>query len=109
MQGERYVVVIVVFNPYIIYELSIRFCGAVDFTTSHLGSSSLKTHYNFICSLFCLQLTKFLMRGELAEDWKAYLIPESESAWKQLSSPGTVAKLKGVMDRLSGKKATSKL
>ncbi|KAL4526216.1 hypothetical protein Ndes2437B_g07471 [Nannochloris sp. 'desiccata'] len=54
-------------------------------------------------------LTKFLMRGELAEDWKAYLIPESESAWKQLSSPGTVAKLKGVMDRLSGKKATSKL
>jgi hypothetical protein len=51
-----------------------------------------------------LQLTKLLMRGELAEEWKAYLIPESESAWKQLNSPGTVAKLKGVMDRLSGKK-----
>jgi len=49
------------------------------------------------------------MRGELAEDWKAYLIPESESAWKQLSSTDTVAKLKGVMDRLSGKKAASKL
>ena len=45
-----------------------------------------------------------LMRGGLAEAWKTYLIPESESAWKQLSSPVTVAKLKGVMDRLSGNK-----
>jgi hypothetical protein len=49
------------------------------------------------------------MRGELAEDWKAYLIPEAESAWKQLSSPGTVAKLKGVMDRLAGNKKAAKL
>jgi hypothetical protein len=49
------------------------------------------------------------MRGELAENWKAYLIPESDSAWKQLSSPDTVTKLKGVMDRLSGKKGASKL
>lgn len=50
-----------------------------------------------------------LLRGELVEQWKNYLIPEAESAWKQLSSPTTVAILKGVMDRLSGKKNPSKL
>lgn len=51
-----------------------------------------------------LQETKRLLRGDLADQWQAYLIPESEYAWKQLSSQATVDKLRGVMERLSGKK-----
>jgi hypothetical protein len=45
-----------------------------------------------------------LLRGELAEQWRAYMGPEAEGAWTLLASPGTVAKLKATMERLSGKK-----
>ena len=44
------------------------------------------------------------MRGDLSEQWRAYLDGEAEHAWGLLSSPATVARLKGVMDRLSGKR-----
>lgn len=51
-----------------------------------------------------MQETKRLLRGELAEQWKAYMVPEAEHAWAMLNSPQTVAALGKVMERLSGKK-----
>ena len=56
-----------------------------------------------------MQETKRLLRGDLAEQWQNYLPQEADYAWKQLSSAGTVAKLKGVMDRLSSGGKKSKL
>ena len=44
------------------------------------------------------------MRGELADQWRAYMVPEAETAWNQLSSPGTVEKLRGVLETLSSAK-----
>jgi len=50
------------------------------------------------------QVTKLQLRGELAAQWKAYLVPEADGAWNMLTSPQTVAALGKVLARLSGNK-----
>ncbi|KAJ3189873.1 hypothetical protein HDU85_000157 [Gaertneriomyces sp. JEL0708] len=49
------------------------------------------------------QLTKNVLRGDLAREWAddAWLTQEAEGAWKMLSSPRTVKALDGVFARLS--------
>ncbi len=49
--------------------------------------------------------TKRLLRSEFAAAWEAYLEGEAARAWAQLAEPRTVAALRGVMERLAGRKA----
>ena len=49
--------------------------------------------------------TKLGARGEFAAAWQDYAPTEAAGAWGMLASPGTVAALKRVMDRLGAKKA----
>lgn len=53
--------------------------------------------------------TKRLMRGDFAREWAAYAEAEVDYAWELLVSPGVVAQLGAVLERLSGGKPKSKL
>lgn len=56
-----------------------------------------------------MQETKRLMRGDFAREWAAYAETEVDYAWELLVSPGVVAQLGAVLERLSGGKPKSKL
>jgi len=47
--------------------------------------------------------TKLWLRKELSEAWESELEEEAKGAWKSLSSPGSIAMLKSVLERLSPK------
>lgn len=49
------------------------------------------------------------MRGDFAREWAAYAETEVDYAWELLVSPGVVAQLGAVLERLSGGKPKSKL
>jgi len=49
--------------------------------------------------------TKLGSRAEFAVAWAAYAPGEAAGAWAMLASPGTIAALKRVMDRLGSKKS----
>lgn len=61
------------------------------------------------CPAPALQETKRLMRGDFAREWAAFAETEADYAWSLLSSPGVVAQLGAVLERLSGGKPKSKL
>lgn len=42
------------------------------------------------------------MRGDFAREWAAFAETEADYAWNLLSSPGVVAQLGAVRERLSG-------
>lgn len=54
--------------------------------------------------------TKLALRGEFASAWRAYAsTEEARYGWGAISDPATVAKLRGVLEKLSGGGSGSKL
>ncbi len=54
-------------------------------------------------------IVKSRFRDEFSHEWEAYPEQEVPGAWAMLAAPATVKALEATLQRLSGKKAKSKL